>query len=165
MKKIKLGQKEIYTTVDDGDFELASKYSWYASIRKDGYISVVCKRQVNNVKTTYILSRVIMNAPKGLMVDHINGDTLDNRRQNLRLATHQQNCLNRKKSSKINTYKGVYRQKRNHILTKPWQALIDYQKKKVHIGMFATEIEAAKAYDERAKELFGGFGRLNFPNQ
>ena len=166
MKKIKLGTKDIYTVVDDQDFELASKYPWYASIRKkDGYIRVVCKKQVNNVKFHYILSRVIMNPPKGLMVDHINGDTLDNRRQNLRLATHQQNCQNRKKASKVNNYKGVYLCKRSYKLNKPWQALTDYHKKKVHIGMFATEIEAAKAYDERAKDLFGEFARLNFPNQ
>ena len=104
------------------------------------------------------MHRVIMDAPKGMHVDHINGNGLDNRRENLRLCTNSQNHMNRKthrdSSSK---YKGVSWNKRNS----KWQAYIGSGIKRKNLGYFASESDAAKAYDIKAKECFGEFARLN----
>ena len=117
------------------------------------------------------LSRLIMGEPKGMLVDHINGDTMDNRRSNLRVCSKDENGRNRKIASKNNTsgFKGVsYRKKGPDMInewSRPWQAYINYDKKRHHLGMFATAEEAARAYDSEALELHGEFARLNFPNE
>ena len=92
--------------------------------------------------------------------DHINGDGLDNRKQNLRTCTHTENMRNRGKS-KNNTsgFKGVSWHKRG----KTWDAKIAHNKKLMHIGSFKDKEVAAKAYDRKAIELHGKFAKLNFP--
>lgn len=87
-------------------------------------------------------------------IDHKNGDKLDNRFTNLRLCNSHQNQGNRRSKSK---YKGVSRGKGDK-----WRARIGYKNKQIHIGTFDTPHEAARAYDEKASELFKGFARLNF---
>lgn len=97
------------------------------------------------------------------MLDHINGDKLDNRRENLRPATQQQNSQNRKKWVKgTSTYKGVSFDKTLEIRKKKslWRAQIGRK----CIGYFKTPEEAARAYDGRAREIFGKFAVLNFPD-
>jgi hypothetical protein len=107
------------------------------------------------------MHRQVTNAPKGLVVDHINHNGLDNRRANLRLCTKQQNnCNSRSFRHKTSNYKGVFKEKGS----KKFRAYIRFNKKPVHIGMFELEIDAAKAYDKKAKELFGEFAYLNFPS-
>jgi hypothetical protein len=92
------------------------------------------------------------------VVDHINGDTLDNRRANLRVCTKSENNRNRRKLHPTTSrFKGVYKN------TKPWIALIECNGKQFVLGRFASEEEAALAYDKAAKEHFGSFARLNFP--
>ena len=102
-----------------------------------------------------------MRAPRGLLVDHRNGDGLDNRRDNLRLATHSENMMNRPKikSPTTSRFVGVYFDKARRL----WVARIHLNGKCIWLGRFATEIEAAKAYDEAAKKYHGEFARLNFP--
>jgi hypothetical protein len=103
-----------------------------------------------------------MNAPKGILVDHQNSNPLDNRRSNLRLATHLQNSHNRKKT-KIKTtskYLGVSFDK----YRKKWHVRILHMGKRINLGRFADEDEAGRAYDAAAKKYFGEFARLNFPN-
>ena len=107
------------------------------------------------------MHREIMNAPDGLLVDHQNGKTLDNRRSNLRLATHSQNMCNKPKTSTKSTsrFRGVYLDKRKGR----WVAKIQINRKCIWLGHFNNEIEAARAYDAAAKMYHKEFARLNFP--
>lgn len=151
-----------YTTIiDDEDFERVSRFKWWACESKSGAYAM---RMIypNKKPTALILSRFILNAPANKFVDHINGDTLDNRKENLRLATNQQNSFNRRKLER-KAFKGTYH--RVDRVNRPFSARIRFNNKAYHLGYFATEIEAAKAYDAKAKELFGEFARLSFPEQ
>ena len=93
-------------------------------------------------------------------VDHLDGDGLNNQRSNLRVCTDSQNGANRgKQKNNKSGYKGVHWNKK----TKKWAAQIQYHKKVLNLGYYSDIIEAAKAYDKKALELFGEFARLNFP--
>lgn len=104
-----------------------------------------------------VLHRVIMGAPKGLVVDHINGDTLDNRRSNLRVCTNAQNLRNQKPVGSKGA-KGVCWRER----TQKYRATICLNYKRTELGGFETENEAALAYDIAALRLHGDYARLNF---
>ena len=100
-----------------------------------------------------------MKAPKGTLVDHIDRNSLNNRRGNLRLCTPSQNILNTRGKKGTSKYKGVWwNTKKNK-----WLAMITSKGRHFHLGFFDEEIEAAKAYDRKAVELFGEFAYLNFP--
>lgn len=95
-----------------------------------------------------------------MQVDHWNRNKLDNRKENLRVATHGENARNRGKSGQSgNHYKGV----KWHKWNKVWEARVTLNGIRVTRGGFKTEEEAARAYDEMAKEYHGRFARLNFP--
>jgi hypothetical protein len=110
-------------------------------------------------QTTLTLHRLIMDPPKGVHIDHINGNGLDNRKCNLRMCTKSDNAKNRK-LNKNNTsgFKGVSPTISRKL---PWVAQISGR----YLGRFDDVIEAAKAYDEAAKELHGEFANLNFPEK
>ncbi len=99
-------------------------------------------------------------APLGLLVDHRNTDLLDNRRANLRLATHSQNSCNsrRDKSNTLSRYRGVSFSKRKQ----KWFAAIRANGKKMWLGYFDSEEDAARAYDAAASKYHKEFARLNF---
>ena len=97
----------------------------------------------------------------GEEVDHIDGNTVDDRIENLRLATHAQNGAN--KSKQKGTYSSEYKGVCWHKATKKWLAQIRVNQERIHLGYFIEEFEAAIAYDKAAKEYFGEFARLNFP--
>jgi hypothetical protein len=140
--------------IDVEDDNLVSDYVWWS---QGGYIHGYLAPNWNGPRM--LLHRLVMNAPAGVGVDHINGNPLDNRKCNLRLANQQQNMRNAKKFTRkcSSRYKGVcFKQ------GKYWQAYIGVDRKQIHIGYFGAEEEAAKAYDRRALELFGEFARLNF---
>jgi len=115
------------------------------------------------------MHRYIMNAKKGNIVDHKNGDTLDNKKDNLRFCTASQNTVNSRYSKNMGSsvYRGVsYRKKSRAMvneLSRPWMAKVTYQRKRYFLGQYATEEEAARAYDVKAKELHGEYAILNFP--
>jgi len=107
-----------------------------------------------------LMHREIMQAKKGQIVDHTNGDKLDNRKTNLRLCTHKQNISNQKvqsKLSKSSKYKGVIWDKKK----KKWLARIQINKKIIYLGWFDSELAAAEAYNAGAKTFFKEFARLN----
>jgi hypothetical protein len=140
-----------HTTIVDHEFShLLTKTKPY--IDTHGYVKV--KGRVG-------LHRLILNAPRGVSVDHINGNKLDNRLSNLRLCTQAENTRNRRKH-KNNTsgYTGVYFNQQGQ----KFYAQIHRGRKKIHLGCFTNAIEAARVYDAKAREMFGQFARLNLPN-
>lgn len=152
--EIKLTQGQV-AIIDDEDYRLISQRSWHAmrsSHKRTWYAAA------NNWKNELtLMHRVILNAPDGLQVDHRNHDGLDNRRANLRLCTNAQNQANRKAQS-ASGFKGVIRTPS----TGKYRAHICPAGKFIHLGTFPTAEEAARAYDEKAKELYGEFAALNF---
>jgi hypothetical protein len=107
--------------------------------------------------------------PEGMLVDHINRDKLDNRRSNLRLASRSQNEANKRKrrtqsgGKTTSRYKGVSFMKDwgTVVRTKPWRATITVDKKIIALGVYSTEEEAARVYNEAAKKHFGEYAYLN----
>lgn len=153
MKKIELVGKYgtgKFALVEDEDYKLVNKYRW--RINAYGYAETKVKK-----KSIY-MHRLIMNAEKGMEVDHINHEKLDNQKTNLRLCTHQQNQHNLKpQKNGSSQYKGV----RWHKGNKSWQSKISYDGKTYYLGYFPTEAQAAHAYNLKATELFGEFAFLN----
>lgn len=151
-----------YAKVDPGDYERLRKYQWVA---KKGRNSFYARRRVAGGKgkegTLIYIHQEIIEVPRGMVVDHINHDGMDNRRANLRAATHSQNLRNRKKTSGAtqSKYKGVCWKKGN----RKWQARIGFENKEIYLGCFKNEIDAAKAYDRAAMKYHGEFASLNFP--
>jgi hypothetical protein len=104
------------------------------------------------------MARAILRAGKGQVVDHINGDTLDNRRQNLRLCTNRENVINSKiRSDNTSGYRGV------HWCTQKakWKAQINVHGKLIHLGFYTDKESAAMMYNAAAIEHFGEYARLN----
>ena len=160
MKKIPLTQGK-FAIVDDGDFEELSKHKW--CIMKSGRNAFRAVRGIwkNERRITVYMHRVVMNAPKNLDVDHINHNPLDNRKCNLRVCTKSQNQHNQQlHKDGSSRFKGV---SINRQVNK-WAAAIKFKSKSISIGLFGSEVEAAKAYDEKAKELFGEYAYVNFKN-
>lgn len=143
---IQLSRGEV-AIVDDENFEELSQSKWH------------CDKQGYAVRGDHeYMHRIIMNAPKGMTVDHINGDKLDNRRENLRLCEHAENMRNMKKHKDNKSgYKGVSWNKYH----KRWVATIGFNYEHIRIGFFDNIHDAARAYNERAKELFGEFASIN----
>jgi hypothetical protein len=116
------------------------------------------------------LHRFVMNCPKGMEVDHINHNKLDNRKENLRICTRSENGKNLRKTPGHGTsqFKGVqYSPKASTMIkerSKPWQAGIRANGTQHSLGMFATEEEAAMVYDEASRKHHGEYGVLNFPD-
>ena len=142
--------------VDSEDLRILDLHRWCLSftLQRKRYA-----RRCEKGRTIY-MHREIMNPPPHMEIDHINGDGLDNRKQNLRICTRSQNQRNSKKRIvKSSNFKGVCFDKTGN----KWRARIYYEKKNNQIGQFDTDFEAAEAYDKKAIELFGEFARLNFP--
>lgn len=161
MKEIPLTKGRV-ALVDDEDYELISQFTWHYTTR--GY--AMRSQRIGRIhKVGILMHRYIMSAPKDMHVDHINGDTLDNRRCNLRLASPSQNQHNKRKTKLYNTssrFKGVTWHKHN----KKWQAAIGGKGRQTrYIGQFTTQEEAARAYDAAALHLFGEFAHINFPDE
>lgn len=144
-----------YAKVDQQDYEKLNEHKWYAK----RCINHFYAHRRNESNRNVAMHRVIMKPGRGYCVDHINGDGLDNRKDNLRIVTIAENNYNKRKSKNVRSsqYKGVSIDKR----TNRWRAIIYYKYRKINLGMFADEIDAAKAYDEAAKELFAKFAKFN----
>ena len=135
--------------VDTEDIDRLKEYTW--CISGNGY--AMSRSQGEAV----IMHRFIMNASEGLCVDHINGGILDNRKQNLRVCAKQENEFNQKiRVDNTTGYRGVCPSKSGRF-----RAYIVKNGKQYRLGVFETAEAAAKAYNEKAVELYGDFARLN----
>jgi len=156
-----------YTLVDEEDYYRFGKFVW--SLNQYGYVvRNTAQKGIRNPKNinqspwkhdrTITLSREILSAPDDLQVDHINGDKLDNRRANLRLATRAENCQNcGPRSTNTSGFKGVKK------AGDKWTVYIQAHRKQYYLGTYKHKVLAALAYDKAARKYHGEFARLNFP--
>ena len=146
-----------FALVDAEDYYQLSKFQWYAKYSGSTFYAAR-----NHAGKSVKMHREILASPDHLLVDHIDRNGLNNRKSNLRFCTSSQNLCNtvsiRGSSSR---YKGVCWHKRE----KQWVASIQFNKKSYYLGDFDNEIDAAKAYDKKAKVLHGQFACLNLPDQ
>jgi len=147
MKEIPL-TRGMSAIVDDDCYKILSSVKWYAAKQPDTFYACRDIRS-NGKKKTLWMHRVINNTPDGMVTDHKNGDGLDNRRENLRSVSHQDNMINCARRRSKNRYRGVSW----HILNKVWVAQITVDRKNVYIGSFPTEEIAKEAYDAARKEF------------
>lgn len=159
-KTIELHGKQAYgkyAIVDDDDYEKINSTRW--NCNSFGYaVRVQRTKQDYNKKEVLIMHRLIMKAEKGELIDHINGNKLDNRKENLRFADKSKNAMNMHRVYGKIPYKGVYFDKSKNLYT----VRIVIDGKHTHIGRYKTPEEAAKAYDEAALKYYGEFANLNF---
>jgi len=156
--------------VDEIDSDLGN-LSWY-TLNK-GSLSYARRNDYSRGKgKTILMHRIILSRLVGRPLDslekcdHINRNGLDNRRENLRLATRAQNAANQKKRVGPNSFKGVaWRMNHKNPKRGRWEASIRDEGKKIHLGYFASELEAARAYDRATLEHFGEFARTNFDKE
>lgn len=159
MKQIPLTQGQ-FSIVDDEDFEELNKQKWHAHRGRDGngkFYAIRSYRE-NGKSKSIKMHRKLMNAPKESEIDHINGNTLDNRKINLRLCSRNQNGYNKVyyKNNKTGA-KGVKFTKDG----KSFEVTITINGKNTYIGTYKNLNLAARAYDEAAKKYHGEFAKLN----
>lgn len=159
MKKIPLSQGKV-ALVDDADYKSLRQHRWYAN--KIRHIYYVQRNiQVSNSKRQPIfMHRVILNAPDGVEIDHINGNGLDNRRSNLRLCTCGENSRHQRlRLNNTTGFKGVTIAKQ--MPRNPYQAQIMINNKQIYLGCHQTAEAAAKVYDAAALQHHGEFALTN----
>jgi hypothetical protein len=151
--------------VDGEDYDLVMQYKWHVYEQKQSTSSgtvgpyAIANTIVEGRRTTVKMHVLIMGCP---YIDHANGNGLDNRRENLRPATHVQNSRNTvAHKNGLSRYKGVG----FHSLNGRWRARIKVGAKHISLGVYASEEEAARAYDAAARKYFGEFAFLNFPDE
>jgi hypothetical protein len=152
IRRIPLGHG-LFAIVDAVDYKRLSKYKWCASNKRG---TVYAIRRTKEGRILY-MHREIMRAPKGSIVDHIDHNTLNNRRCNLRVCTEEQNHANRAPCGGACGFVGVYAR------GKRWEAGITWQGKHFYLGKFDDPAEAARARDRKAYALHGPYAYLNFP--
>ena len=155
MKEIKLIHGKV-ALVDDEDFERLSLFKWCADRKRSTYYAIRNILYLDNKQTTISMHREILNAPPAMQVDHINGNGLDNQRNNLRLCTHQQNCFN--KNAQKNNKLGIKGVRRRADLKK-FQAQIQINGKAIHLGYFNVLGDADSAYRKAEERYFGEFAK------
>ena len=143
--------------IDGEDFERINNFKWFAKFDKTINNYYINSKQKNK---PIPLHRFIMDCPSGMVVDHIDGNPLNNTRSNLRICTPAQNAMNKKpyKNKTATRYKGVY------TVTgckNKWQAQINYNKKYLYLGSFDSQEKAAEAYNNAAIKYYGEFAHLN----
>ena len=146
-----------FAIVDAEDYPRLARYNWHCHRSRN--ICYAFRREGGTGRSVG-MHRQILEAPKGVWVDHIDGNGLNNRKSNLRLCSATENACNRRPvPNRHSRYKGVSWHKRQ----KKWAVRIAKRGKGIHLGSFDDEMEAAVAYDRKAEVLFGEFAYLNFP--
>jgi len=152
MQQIALTKGKI-AFIDNEDYDFLMNWTWH-------YTKAGASTKIGHYKYrhTLLMHRLIMNANDIEQVDHVDNNRLNNQKYNLRKCTLQQNQFNKPKRENVSSiFKGVSYCKQ----TGKWRAVIEHNSKTIHLGRFINEIEAAIAYDEKAKELFGEFAYIN----
>lgn len=151
MKEILLTQSKV-AIVDDEDYDYLMQWSWCYS---GGYANRYFHKKMKSKSIS--MHRAIMKTPEGMETDHINHNKLDNRRRNLRICDRFQNRHNRpRQRNNTSGHKGVSWYKKSN----KWRVQITFHGKKIHVGVFVNIEDAAKAYQNKAKELFGEFANI-----
>lgn len=158
MKRLKLS-KGLFAKVDDADFEWLNQWKWTAHFRGGRQGHGAYRNEKKNGKIIHIdLHRFITKCPKGMIVDHINHDALDNRRKNLRVCTQSENCMNQRRRSNSTTgVKGVWW----HEGAQKYTAAIMLNGKSTYLGVFKKKKDAAVAYAKAADKLFGKYAFID----
>ena len=163
MRTINLTQGKV-ALVDDEDFEYLNQWKWYACRSGDSLFYALRWVLSNNKRTRLWMHRLLNNTPADIETDHINGNGLDNRKENLRNSSRSQNVMNtEKRKDNKSGYKGVIINISHHKnkMYKYIRAQININQKQVSLGNFKTLEDAAKAYNEAALKYHGEFAKLN----
>ena len=158
MKEIPLS-KGYVAIVDDEDYDYLMQWKWSTTMCRDKPYARRNEWISPKKLRTLHMHRFITQAPAGMCVDHINGDSLDNRRANLRICTNQQNVQSQRPRVRSSRFKGVAWAKKKGR----WVAAITKDRKCHFLGHYINEEEAARAYDNAARRFFGEFAKTNFP--
>lgn len=145
--------------VDDEDYERLNQHHWTALRSEAGGIYAIRFRKRDGHQDRIWLHREVAMPPAGMEVDHRDGNTLDNRRANLRIATRGQNAANGRALGGSSRFKGVSWDRS----TGKWWVGLSVNYRRITVGRFTDEEEAARAYDAAARLHFGEFARTNFP--
>lgn len=150
MKEIQLTQGKV-ALVDDEDFERLSRYRWYARKDRNVFYAQRNSPMVNGIRQNMIhMHHEIISKPlNGFEIDHENGNGLDNQRHNLRFVTHRQNGQNRKNQKSSSRYPGVSWFK----ISKKWEANIQINGRKKHLGLFFNELDAFNAHKQAVEAI------------
>lgn len=161
MKEIKLTQGRV-ALVDDEDFELVNSRPWFATKRSEKHCwYAIANFYTDKGRRSKAMHWFIMNPPPGFVVDHIDGNGLNNQRSNLRICPQARNVMNAcKHRASVSRFKGVTPDRKRQGW---WRAQIQVDKKKLHLGYCPTEEDAATLYNFAAYEHFGEFARMNVP--
>lgn len=162
MKEIKLSQGFI-AYVDDEDYEYLNQFKWHVIKKGNTYYARRYGGRFNGKDVKVFMHREIMKPASDMEVDHIDRNGWNNLKINLRICTHRQNIMNKCAVGR-SKYKGVWFNS-STVKGKKYEyirALLRINGIRYHIGNFQTEIEAARAYDQKAREICGDFANLNF---